>query len=149
MREKVVADSACLIALDRIGHLEVLSALFDPVMIPPAVEQEFGIHFPWLTVEKPIDDSYVTTLKMSIDDGEAEAIALAQEQRCQIILDDEKARSVGKNEGLAVIGTVGVLIRAKQNGLYPAIRPLLEELGRVGFHLSHTLKEEALQIAEE
>ena len=149
MREKVVADSACLIALERIGHLEVLSALFEPVMIPPGVDQEFGIPLPWLIVKKPIDDSLVMPLKMSVDDGEAEAIALAYEQKCPIILDDGKARSAGKDKGLDVIGTIGVLIRAKQNGIYPAFKPLLEELERTGFYVSDALKEEALQIAGE
>ena len=149
MREKVVVDSACLIALERIGHLDVLSALFEPVMIPPAVEQEFGVPFPWLTVKKLDDDSLAKNLKMSVDDGEAEAIALAHEQKCKIILDDGKARFFGKEQGLDVIGTIGVLIQAKQNGIFPAIKPLLEALERTGFYISQALKEEALQIAGE
>jgi predicted nucleic acid-binding protein len=149
VREKVVVDSACLIALEQIGHLEVLSALFDPVMIPPAVEQEFGIPLPWLTVKKLDDDSLATILKLSVDDGEAEAIALAHEQSCLIILDDEKARFAGKEKGLNVIGTIGVLIRAKQEGIYPAFKPLLEALEQTGFYISQALKEEALRIAKE
>ena len=37
-----VVDSACLIGLERIGRLDILSALLDPVFAPPAVNAEFG-----------------------------------------------------------------------------------------------------------
>ena len=41
MKEPVISDST-LIGLERIGELRILPALFDPVMIPPEVEREFG-----------------------------------------------------------------------------------------------------------
>ncbi len=91
----------------------------------------------------------VTALKMMIDDGEAEAIALAQEQKCRIILDDRQARSVDRNMGLQIIGTVGILIRAKQHGILSTIRPVLQSLDDTGFYISTALKEEALRMTEE
>ncbi len=48
MTNSVVADSTCLIGLERIEHLDILPALFEPILIPPAVQQEFGISLPWL-----------------------------------------------------------------------------------------------------
>jgi hypothetical protein len=48
-----VVDSACLIGLERIGRLDLLPALLDPVFAPPAVNQEFGAAPKWLTVERP------------------------------------------------------------------------------------------------
>lgn len=42
MSEHAVSDSACLIALDRVGRLELLSQSFKQVSIPPAVKKEFG-----------------------------------------------------------------------------------------------------------
>lgn len=42
-RGPVVADSSCLISLERIGRLEVLPALFDPVAVTPEVSREFGV----------------------------------------------------------------------------------------------------------
>ncbi len=45
MKESVVSDSTCLIGLERIGELNILPALFDPMMIPPEVEREFGSAF--------------------------------------------------------------------------------------------------------
>jgi predicted nucleic acid-binding protein len=52
---------------------------------------------------------------MELDEGEAEAIALCREQQAELVLLDEKdARRVVRRLGLAVLGTVGVLIWAKR-----------------------------------
>ena len=53
----------------------------------------------------------------TVDDSESEAIALALEKNCKIILDDKQARSAAKKLGLEIVGTVGMFIRAKQNNL--------------------------------
>ena len=149
MSERVVADSTCLIALERIDQIEILPALFEPVLIPPAVAQEFGISFPWLKIERLSDQALVVALKMMIDDGEAEAIALSQDQKCRVILDDRQARRVGQNMGLRVIGTVGILILAKQRGILSTVKPVLQNLDDTGFYISAALKKEALRVAEE
>ncbi|MCY3680807.1 MAG: DUF3368 domain-containing protein [Gemmatimonadetes bacterium] len=149
MSERVVADSTCLIALERIGQIEILPALFESVLIPPAVAQEFGISLPWLKVERLSDRALAVALKMMIDDGEAEAITLSQEQKCRIILDDRQARRVGQDMGLRVIGTVGILILAKQRGILSTVKPVLQNLDDTGFYISAALKAEALHFVEE
>jgi predicted nucleic acid-binding protein len=55
-------------------------------------------------------------------------------------LDDRRARSVARRIGIAVIGTVGVLVRAKHSGILASLKPLLEDLERRGFFLSASLK---------
>ncbi|MBD2774972.1 DUF3368 domain-containing protein [Iningainema tapete] len=145
----VVTDSTCLIGLERIGNLDILPALFEPILIPPAVQQEFGVTFPWLQVQIPSDQGQVVALKLLVDEGEAEAIALAYERKLQIILDDRQARSVARNMGISVIGTVGVLVKAKQAKLIPILKPLLDELEENGFYLTSALKAEALGLVEE
>ncbi len=149
MSERVVADSTCLIALERIDQIEILPALFEPVLIPLAVAQEFGISLPWLKVERLSDQALVVALKMMIDDGEAEAIALSQEQHCRIILDDRQARRVGQDMGLRVIGTVGILILAKQRGILSTVKPVLQNLDDTGFYISEALKAEVLRLVAE
>ena len=59
MKEPAVADSACLIALEQVNQLALLPALFDPVVIPPEVEREFGVSIPWLKVEVPTNAASV------------------------------------------------------------------------------------------
>ncbi len=53
-----------------------------------------------------------------VDDGEAEAIVLAYEKQWKIILDDRQARKIAKRLGVPMIGTVGIVVQAKQHGYY-------------------------------
>ena len=145
----VVMDSACLIGLERLQCLDLLSSLFDPVYVPPEVAREFGTVLPWFSVRAPSDKAALDALNMLVDAGEAEAIALARELAIKVVLDDRKARAVGARMGLSVLGTLGILIQAKRAGLVAAIRPLLERLEALGFHMSGSLKEEALRLADE
>lgn len=61
--DSLVNDSTCLIGLERIERLDVLPALLEPVLIPPAVQQEFGIALPWLRVEAPAASPPPSTTK--------------------------------------------------------------------------------------
>ncbi|MBP0031299.1 DUF3368 domain-containing protein [Roseofilum sp. Guam] len=149
MNSVVITDSTCLIGLERIGYLDLLPALFQEIIIPQAVQAEFGSYLPWLQVEKPSDLGMVGAIKMLVDEGEAEAIALAYERGFQIILDDRQARSVAKNLGISMIGTVGVLVKAKQAGLISCLKLLLDELQVNGFYLTEALKVEALKLVGE
>jgi len=149
MKPSIISDSTCLIGLERIHALDVLPALFDPIVIPQKVHQEFGIVLPWLHVETVSNAALVASLKLMIDDGEAEAIALAYEKQWRVILDDAHARKVARGLGLTMIGTVGVLIQAKRQGLIPILKSLLDQLAANNFYISDELQEEALSIAEE
>lgn len=149
MKEAVVSDSTCLIGLERTGELNILPALFDPIMIPPEVEREFGVKFSWLQAENLSNNLLVAALRLVVDAGEAEAIALASEKSCLLISDDKQARAAAKRLGVAVIGTVGVLVRAKQSGVVSAIKPILDDLELNGFFIGRALREEALKLVGE
>lgn len=149
MKEIIVSDSTCLIGLERVGKLNILPALFDSVMIPPEVEREFGSNFDWLKVENLSNRQIVAILELVVDTGEAEAIALASERNCLLITDDKQARTAAKRLGVSVIGTVGILIRAKQNGIISEIKPILDNLESNDFFISRALRQEALKIAGE
>jgi uncharacterized protein len=103
VKKPVVADSTCLIGLERIGKLNLVPALFDPVMIPPEIDHEFGTMLSWLNIEPVISSALVAALRLAVDAGEAEAIALASEKNCLLISDDKKARTVAKRLGLTVL----------------------------------------------
>lgn len=144
-----VVDSACLIGLERIGCLDLLPALIDPVFAPPAVNQEFGALPSWMNVQKPVDVGMVAALRLVVDPGESEAIVLAYEMGLRIILDDRKAREVAQRLGVPVTGTVGLLLKAKQAGLVGEIRPLLDALDAHQFRIGDALRAEALRLAGE
>jgi len=149
VKEPVVSDSTCLIGLERIGELDILPTLFEPIIIPPEIEREFGNKFSWLQTETLTSNILATALRLVVDAGEAEAIALASEKSYLLISDDKQTRSAAKRLGISVIGTLGVLIRAKQNGVVSAIKPILDNLELNSFFISQTLREEALKIVGE
>jgi predicted nucleic acid-binding protein len=149
LKEAIVTDSTCLIALERLGRLDVLPALFEPVYAPPEVAREFGTPLPWLEVVELADPDRVLFLSASVDAGEAEAIALAKERGLKVILDDLRARRLARRVGLEVLGTLGMLVRAKREGILEALRPLLDHLEGFGFHMTPELKEEALRLVGE
>ncbi len=144
-----MADSTCLIALERLGHLDILPALFEPIYAPREVAREFGLPLPWLHVVDLADPERVLFLSASVDAGEAEAIVLARELGLKIILDDLRARRLARRFELDVIGTLGILVRAKKQGILAHLGPLLAELEASGFHMTRELKEEALRQASE
>jgi predicted nucleic acid-binding protein len=80
-----------------------------------------------------------------VDPGEAEAIALAiQLPEAVLLVDDLRARRVAVKRRLRTIGTVGLLMRAKKEGLVEALRPLLNDLVANGIHLGQKLIDAAL-----
>ncbi len=88
-------------------------------------------------------------LALHVDSAEASAIAAAAEWACGVLMDDKAARRMAKNFGVASIGTVGVLVLAKQKKLLPSIKPLLDQLTQSGYFLGDKLMDSALAAVGE
>lgn len=150
----VVSDSSPLIALLSVDRIELLERLFGSVIIPPAVHDEvFGSHAgrtvpspEFIRVEPVPAETAVRFLKMSLHAGESEAIALALEKgNGRIILDDKQARETADRLGLHVIGTVGVLILAKEKGYLDEVRSLITQMmDRISFRIAPSVLNRAL-----
>jgi predicted nucleic acid-binding protein len=98
----------------------------------PAVQQELsqGVDtYPYLeratqSLDKivpvvDIDESVRTTaaqFETRLDDGEAQALAVAVEFDGILVTDDGPARSVARETGVTVTGSIGVLIRGIEEG---------------------------------
>lgn len=67
-------------------------------------------------------------LRASIDTGERSAIALRIELDATPLIDDRRARMVAESSGRPAIGMLGLLARAREQGLITALRPLFERL---------------------
>ncbi len=76
---QAVTNSTCLIGLERIEQLDILPQVFSTITIPTAVQAEVGISADWLTIRTVQNLAVVATLKTQVDEGEAQAIALAME----------------------------------------------------------------------
>jgi hypothetical protein len=149
-----VSNASPLIALAAIKRLDFVRALFETVLIPPAVAHEIRRSIPvvppWLQVQTLRDPLPLIVLRRTLGVGEREAVALALEVHADpIILDDLPARRVAQLAGLNVVGTVGMLLGAKHIGLIGRIRPELDNLVKTSFFLSPQLYEELLVAAGE
>lgn len=159
MAEIIVADAGPLIAFGRLDKFSVLSAVFDRVIVPQAVYEETqsrpatadasairaAAQSGALTLDATVPDRPDLPGEIELGEGEAAAIALAVRLGYGVLMDDLQGRSAASMLKLRVIGSVGVLILAKQRRLIPALAPLLEALRASGYYLSDALIQEALQ----
>jgi len=142
----VVSDATPLIALAKLHHLALLRELFGNLYIPQAVYDEVTVSAParaganavrradWIQARDPVDKSRVAYLRADLDPGEAEALVLVEELAADWVLIDEiKARLTAESLGIKYIGTVGLLLLAKQRGYGSAIRPLLVHCALANF----------------
>jgi uncharacterized protein len=129
--------------------LDLLARLFGVVLAPPAVVEEFGEVPPWLATTSLSDPTVAAALGLVLGRGESEAIALAAERRCRVILDDHQARAAAARLGVEVIGTIGILLRGKQEGVVDSVRPWLDALETGGFRVDARLRDRALELAGE
>jgi uncharacterized protein len=105
--------------------------------------------FEWIKIEQ-IQDRKSIAYFLDLDKGEAEAIVLATESEADLILLDESlGRFHAKHAGLRVTGTIGILVKAKKQGLISELKPLILELKDKGVWFSESLIERILELANE
>ena len=151
MQKTIIADSSCLILLDKIEELELLKKLFGKVIITSIIAEEFGNPLPeWISIKNAENKNYQNILELSVDRGEASAIALAVEQSdCLLILDDQKARRLAAELNLKYTGTIALLVEAKSKGYITSVRPIINKIRKTNFHLTPELEKKILKSAGE
>jgi predicted nucleic acid-binding protein len=78
MYRLVIADTSCLIILQKIGRFDLLKAIFQEITVSKEISEEFGEQLPeWIQVKEVADKEKQQILEMSLDRGEASAITLA------------------------------------------------------------------------
>jgi predicted nucleic acid-binding protein len=142
MHKTIVSDTSCIILLSKIGELEILNKLFGTIITTQEVAKEFGEQLPsWFEIQQPKDTNYQSIIEMSVDRGEASAIALAIElDDCLLIIDDLKGRKFAHQFGLTIIGTIGVIVDAKLAGIIPSVRPILAKIRTTNFRITEPLE---------
>ncbi len=158
----VVSNTTPLIGLATIQRFDLLQQLFGKLYIPQAVydeavtagREEGGAKrevstADWIETVAVKDRSAVEALLDELDLGEAETIVLARELRAEwVLMDEKKGRRKVTELGLNKIGTVGILLKAKQVGLIAEIRPELDRLRTEGFSLSQRVIDAVLRQAD-
>jgi predicted nucleic acid-binding protein len=139
----VVSDSSPLITLARISCLDLLPKLYGRIYISTEVYNEVviaGAGLPgaaqaaqagWIEV-RPVQNTanlVIAIDKIGLGSGEVSAVVLAKELKADLVLIDErKARGYAREEGLAIIGCVGILEDLYEQGDLDDLRVAYQKL---------------------
>jgi predicted nucleic acid-binding protein len=149
---KVVVNTTPLIALSHIGQLDILKKMYGEILIPNAVYNELSAKpdsickievdnsKDWIRVEEIKNQMAKSMYKTQLHEGEVEVMILSQEVNADlVIIDDANAKKHAKYLKLPVTGTLGVLIKAKQNGYIDKLKPMLQMMIENGIYISQDL----------
>jgi predicted nucleic acid-binding protein len=157
----VIVNTSPLQYLHQIGQLHLFPKLFGHIIIPEAVEAELtagrrrGISLPdpsaleWIERRQPASP-VGGLLSWDLGAGESAVLSLALEQPDSwVVLDDKLARQAAVYLNLPLLGTAGILLRAKRAGHLPTVAPTLHQLSACGFRLTPATARNILDLAGE
>lgn len=160
--DSLVINTGPLLALTAgYGDLSLLEKVYRRVLVPFEVCQEIGMggttafgvtefsNSKFLEKQsKPL--VIVEFLKNSLDLGEASVIQLALNEKIHTVcIDEAVGRRVARLNGLDLTGSIGVLIRARKNGLDFSMREAINRMQSNGIYLSQKVIAFALQQSNE
>ena len=158
----IIVNATPLISLATIQQLDLLHKIFYDVYLPSAVYREVILdgknkaghlqlaNTHWFQVVDTINGALKRSIMLQLDEGEAEVITVAKDRNISLVCIDEFAgRRYAGLLGLNVIGTLGVLLIAKQRGYISAVKPLLDMLIDNQRYIGHALYSDVLRKAGE
>ena len=126
MAETWVLNASPTIVLAKIGRLDLLAGPERILLLPEAVALEIsagpeGDAARTAIARGEIPDRRTVTVpadvvEWSLGSGESAVIALARLLAATAVLDDFEARACARSLGVRVIGTLGVVLRARREG---------------------------------
>ena len=156
-----ICNASPLQYLHQLGLLHLLSELMKKIIVPAAVAREIeaglasGVDLPdlnaleWIEIRQP-QAAKISNLVTDLGAGETEVLILAFESEdAVVILDDALARQAAERLNLKFIGTLGILLNAKNKGLIDKIEPILDDLDSLRFRLSAKTRQAVLELAGE
>ena len=147
MPKLVIVNSTPLIALAGIGELDILKSVYGQITIPTAVFDEVTIKngkiadsikaASWINVKSIQDVDSKKMYKAKLHAGEVEVMILAQEQNADlVIIDDNAAKKTATYLGLNAVGTMAVLLKAKQMRCINDVGSYIDKMVADGFFIS-------------
>ena len=159
---KVVSNSGPLINLAKVGQFTLLRDLFQHITIPPAVFEEVVVRgggqpgadetntAQWIMRGMLEQFDVADILAAELDRGEAEAIALALQEKADWLLIDERVgRRFAQRVGLKVKGTLGVLLAGVRRDCIDDLQPLLDMLVAKGTWIAPATYAKVLTLSQE
>ncbi len=143
---KVISNTSPLIGFAKIEQLPLLQQLFQQIVIPQTVYDEFfdectpveESHFQAVAQDfiQIVRVDHVASFSRRLDRGEQEVLTLALEEQADfVILDDRKAFNEAMELHLTVVSTRTVLTFAEERHLIPSYQEVEEELRQNRFYL--------------
>lgn len=155
----LVADSSALIALSVCDSLDLLETLYGAVLVPEAVYIEVTqpnkkeaerLNFFLQGKVRKVDLQNYVCLDAFADLGETEAMILYKQLSAdKLLIDDRRGRKIAKINRISTIGSLGVLLVAKEKGFIGEVASSLRKLINSDIHLSPQLVSTVLELAGE
>lgn len=160
----IVSNTGPIIALSKVGYINLLKEVGKEVRIPPVVHRELlgkigseSKHIDmalndFIQVTEIISfDKKVEIATADLDEGEKQAIGLAftYGKNVLLLLDDYAGRNVAKKLNIPTTGVIGLLIMAKEKGVVENVGKIIEEMRYQGYWLSDELINIAKKLAKE
>lgn len=160
MSEAWVINASPLILFARIGRLDLFERLAPGIIVPNAVFEEVragqgkdptaSIALSWAEGRRVPDAVVPVGVEhWDLGAGESQVITHGLVGSRWVVLDDLAARRCAASHGLAVIGSLGVVLRAKQRGLLEEARPWVTKLIEAGMFVDDSLLETAFDSVGE
>lgn len=158
-----IFNASPLILLGKIQQLHLIEILSPTFRIPRAVVAEIGAgpsndpSIKWLTsastashiVDTPPAPPFLAQWDLGAGETAVLSLALSDNAAAAVILDDMAARNFAMTFDIPLLGTLGLLLRAKSQGLIDRLAPQILQLESVGANLSQSVIEHALNLAGE
>ena len=156
MAEQAIINASPLIFLSRSRHLDLLQLFAEEIWVPEPVAGEIrrrGMRditaraieeTDWL-ISHPVTAIPTAITEWRLGAGESSVLALALEHPgTEAIIDDLAGRKCAASLDIPVRGTLGIVLVAKQRGVIPQARPVIEDMMGAGLYLSRKVLEAAL-----
>jgi uncharacterized protein len=109
---------------------------------PGAEEVKQGL---WITRATVQDRSVLENMPGKLSQGESEAILLAKELDAYLLVDELEARKEASRLGISYFGSLRIIKEAKDRGLIPKAKPVLDELIASSTYLDESLYQRFLR----
>lgn len=157
----VICDASPVILLSKVSKLHLLRELASEIWMPEPVWQEIAagaraeelkaIHDALgFSLVQP-DHRLFAAYSLLVDSGEASALALAasSESQCCLLMDDRRGRAVASAAGFRIMGTLGLLARARKFGLLSSLKAVFDGLNEAGWFIEPNLIKMVLEESGE
>jgi predicted nucleic acid-binding protein len=159
--ESAIVDASPLIYLAHADLIDLLRIAGPQILVPTTVSREIRRRgaddptvqvlerTPWLQQVEPGPDS-LRVIPWALGPGETSVLSWALAHPGTLaVLDDLAGRRCAEALEIPLIGTLGLVLKAKRRGDLPAARPVVERLREAGMYLSDAVLAPALALVGE